>query len=102
MRIYTADMITADALIREILWYYHLHPTLLVNVPHGLNIKHRFNIFFNAEIENNSDIDNFKNNGTRYRHDLSFYTDDAYLWKARWDDRVEVYPEFQFNNAVRE
>ena len=30
MRIYTADMVTADALIRELLFYYHLHPTLLV------------------------------------------------------------------------
>lgn len=99
MRIYTADMATADALIREILFYYHLHPTLLVTVPHGLDIKHRFNIYFNAEIENNSDVDNFKNNGTRYRHDLSFYTDDAYLWKSRYDDRVAVYPEFQFNNT---
>ena len=99
MRVYTADMITADALIREILFYYHLHPTLLVNVPHGLNIKHRFNIYFNSDIENNSDIDNFKTNGTRYRHDLSFYSDDAYLWKARWDDKVTIYPEFIFKDG---
>ena len=102
MRIYTADMVTADALIREILFYYHLHPTLLVSIPHGLDIKHRFNIYFNAEIENNSDIGNFKNNGTLYRHDLSFYSDDCYLWKSRYDDRVTVYPEFNFNNTANE
>ena len=39
MRVYTADMITADALIRELLFYYHLHPTLLVDIPHRIKYK---------------------------------------------------------------
>ena len=96
MSVFTTDMITADCLLREILWYYHLRPTLNVKVPHGLNIIHNFNIYFNSDIENNSDIANFKNNGTLYRHDLTFYSDDCYLWKSRYDEKVAVYPEFKF------
>ena len=80
--VWTRDRITNDALVREILWYYHLRPTLLVKVLHGLNMYHTFNIMFNSEIEDNSDIHNTNNKGNIVRSTLTFYTEDAYLWKA--------------------
>ncbi len=90
MSVYSKDRVTNDALIREILFYYHLRPSLLVYVGHGLNIAHKFNIYFNSGIEDNSDIANHENRGTYFRQDLSFYTDDAYLWRANYQNVVKI------------
>lgn len=90
LSVYSKDRVTNDALIREILFYYHLRPSLLVYVGHGLNIAHKFNIYFNSGIEDNSDIANHENRGTYFRQDLSFYTDDAYLWRANYQNVVKI------------
>lgn len=97
LSVWSEDRITNDALIRELLFYYHLRPSLLVYVGHGLNIKHKFNIYFNSGIEDNSDLANHKNNGQYFRQDLTFYTDDAYLWRANYKPLVEVVPNLYFN-----
>lgn len=88
--VWTRDRVTNDALVREILWYYHLRPTLLVKVLHGLNMMHTFNITFNSEIEDNSDIHNTNNAGRIVRSTLTFYTEDAYLWKAHHESLVAI------------
>lgn len=90
LSVYSQDRITNDALIRELLFYYHLRPSLLVYVGHGLNIVHKFNIYFNSGIEDNSDIANHINKGTYFRQDLTFYTDDAYLWRANHQNLVKI------------
>ena len=82
LSVWTADRVTNDALMREIIWYYSLRPSLMVYVGHGLNIAHKFNIYFNSEIEDNSDIANHNVNGTYFRQDMTLYSDDAYLWRA--------------------
>ena len=46
LSVWTTDRVTNDALVREILFYYHLRPSLMVYVGHGLNIAHKFNIYF--------------------------------------------------------
>ena len=97
LSVWSADRITNDALVREILWYYHLRPSLMVYVGHGLNIAHKFNIYFNSGIEDNSDIANHVNNGTYFRQDLTFYTDDAYLWRANWQDTVKINTNVSFS-----
>lgn len=96
LSVWSVDRVTNDALVRELLWYYHLRPSLMVYVGHGLNMAHKFNIYFNSGIEDNSDIANHKNGGTYFRQDLTFYTDDAYLWKARYDNKVAISPEIYF------
>lgn len=100
LSVWTKDRITNDAIVREILWYYHLRPSLLVYVQHGLNIAHKFNIYFNSEITDNSDIANHINNGTYFRQDLSLYSDDSYLWQANYINKVEVAPQLYFNYGV--
>lgn len=90
LSVYSKDRVTNDALIREILFYYHLRPSLLVYVGHGLNIAHKFNIYFNSGIEDNSDIANHENRGTYFRQDLSFYVSDAYLWRANYQNVVKI------------
>ena len=71
-----------DNIVRELLFYYMTHPTLLVDIPYGSNLKHNFNIFFDSNIEDNSDISDHVNRGEYFRQTLSVYTDDAYLWKT--------------------
>lgn len=100
LSVWTKDRITNDALVRELLWYYHLRPSLLVYVQHGINIAHKFNIYFNSGIEDNSDIANQLNNGTYFRQDLSLYSDDTYLWKANYQNKVEIAPHLYFNYEV--
>lgn len=97
LSVWSKDRITNDALVRELLFYYHLRPSLMVYVGHGLNIAHKFNIYFNSGIEDNSDIANHINNGTYFRQDLTFYTDDAYLWRANYEQLVEITPTLSFN-----
>ena len=96
LSVWSADRITNDALMREILFYYHLRPSLMVYVGHGLNIAHKFNIYFNSGIEDNSDIANHINNGTYFRQDITFYTDDAYLWRANFQNTVKITPTLTF------
>lgn len=71
-----------DNILRELIFYYSTHPTLIVNIEYGLDITHDFNIFFDADIEDNSDIVEHRNRGEYFRQTVSIYTDDAYLWKS--------------------
>lgn len=97
LSVWSVDRITNDALIRELLFYYHLRPSLMAYIGHGLNLAHKFNIYFNSGIEDNSDIANHINKGTYFRQDLTFYTDDAYLWRANYEHYVEIVPKIYFN-----
>lgn len=80
--VWTRDRITNDAIMREIIFYYTQRPTLLVKIPHGLDLVHDFNIFFENDIEDNSDIVDHVNRGQFFRQTVGVYTDDAYLWKS--------------------
>ena len=51
LSVWSKDRVTNDALVRELLFYYHLRPSLMVYVGHGLNIAHKFNIYFNSELK---------------------------------------------------
>lgn len=97
LSIWSKDRVTNDALARELLFYYHLRPSLMVYVGHGLNIAHKFNIYFNSGVEDNSDIANFDNNGTFFRQDMTFYTDDAYLWRANYQQLVQIESDLYFD-----
>ena len=97
LSVWSKDRITNDALCRELLFYYHLRPSLMVYVGHGINMKHKFNIYFNSGIEDNSDIASQDKNGTFFRQDMTFYTDDAYLWRANWQNKVNIVPGITFN-----
>lgn len=100
LSIWTKDRVTNDALCRELLFYYHLRPSLMVYVGHGINMAHKFNIYFNSGIEDNSDIANQINRGQYFRQDMTFYTDDAYLWRANWQDKVAIQPNLYFSYGL--
>lgn len=71
-----------DDIMRELIFYYSTSPTLSVKVPYGAKICHHFNLFFNSEVEDNSDIPAHKNRGRYFRQTIGMYTDDAYLWNT--------------------
>ena len=100
LSVWSKDRITNDALCREILFYYHLRPSLMDYVGHGINVAHKFNIYFNSGIEDNSDIASHSMRGTYFRQDMTLYTDDAYLWRANWQNRVEITPSLTFNYGI--
>ena len=102
LSVWTEDRVTNDALVRELLFYYHLRPSLMVYVGHGLNMAHKFNIYFNSGIEDNSDIANHINKGQYFRQDLTFYTDDAYLWRANWQNKVAIAPNLTFSYGLED
>jgi len=82
MDIWTKSRIENDEILGELIFYFMTHPTLKVLIPKGLNINHNFNLFFNSDIDDNSDIVAHKDRGVYFRQTLSIYTDDAYLWKS--------------------
>ena len=54
------------------------------NIYSSYTDKELFNAWesINSDIEYNSDIVEQKNRGEYFRQSISFYTDDAYLWKT--------------------
>lgn len=72
-----------DVLLRELIFYFSINPTLEVTIPYGINQKHNFDLFIDDDIEDNSDIVEQLNHGEYFRQTISLYTDDAYLWKSR-------------------
>lgn len=80
-----------DNIVRELIFYYMTHPTLTVKIPYKTGgFEHNFNIFFDSNIEDNSDISGQLEHGEYFRQTLSVYTDDAYLWKTTVNDPVFI------------
>lgn len=78
--VFTVDKVSCDEILRELIFYFKLHPTMRVHIPYGLETNHNFNVYFNPEVEDNSDTVEHINKGVLYRYTASFYTDDAYLF----------------------
>lgn len=74
-----------DELVREIIWYFKLYPQIKITIPYNLNKPITFNIFFNSDITDNSELTEFENRGQYYRSTLSMYTDEGKLFKVRED-----------------
>lgn len=84
---YQLDVITRnrldnDLLMRELIFYFKTHSSLEVLVPYGLNFRHKFNVFLSPDVDDNSDITQFSQQGQYFRQTMGMYTDDAYLWKS--------------------
>lgn len=84
-----------DEIIRELMWYFLVSPTLQVNIPYDLNMTHNFNIFVEEDVEDNSDIAGQASHGEYFRQTLHLYTDDAKLWKStsRGLSRISIFSE---------
>lgn len=80
--IWTQNRIDNDILARELIWFYKQNPQMLVKIPHGLNAKHVFNVAFDSDVTDNSDISEHNSRGRYYRQTFGMYVDDGYLWRS--------------------
>lgn len=80
--IWTQNRIDNDIIARELLWFYMQRPQMVVKIPHGLDTTHVFNVGFELDVTDNSDITEHNSRGRYYRQTLGMYVDDAYLWRS--------------------
>lgn len=80
--VWTKRRLDNDNIMRELIFYYSVNPTLQIKVPYGLEEIRNFNVFFGSDIEDNSNIPEHKNIGEYVRQTIPFYVDDAYLWRS--------------------
>ena len=80
--IWTQNRVDNDILVRELIWFYTQNPQMIVKIPHGLNAEHVFNVAFDNDIIDNSDITEHNSRGRYYRQTLGMYVDDGYLWRS--------------------
>lgn len=80
--IWTQSRIDNDIIARELIWFYWQRPQMLVKIPHGLDTTHVFNVAFELDITDNSDIAEHNSRGRYYRQTLGMYVDDGYLWRS--------------------
>lgn len=103
--VWTRTRLDNDNLFRELIFYYSTNPTLKIQIPYGIDANKNFNIIFDNDVEDNSDIINHKNIGEHFRQTLSFYVDDAYLWKSSYRGKTIIDTDglyLDINNEVRE
>ncbi len=96
--IYTVDRVSCDEIMRELIFYFLLHPSMRVKIPYGLDTEHKFNLFFNSDIEDNSDTVEHINKGVLFRYTANLYVDDAYLFANTPVDLVfaQKTPQLEF------
>lgn len=80
--IWTRDRKTNDNIFRELVMYLVDNPELLVQIPYGADLYHKFNLFLEETVNDNSDIVNHPSTGTVFRTSINAYTDDAYLFRT--------------------
>lgn len=90
MDVFTVDRQSCDEIVRELIFFFAQHPTLQAHFEYGLNIDHNFNLYLNDEIVDNSDTVEHINNGVMFRNTLTFYTDDARLFRSKKQIQGEV------------
>ena len=81
--IYTVDLAGCEEYSREFIFQLVNHPEGVVVIPYNdSNVKHKFTIHVEEEVEDNSDIQErlFPSQFSRYT--ISFIVDDAYLWSV--------------------
>lgn len=78
--VYTIDKKSNDEIYRELLFYFLNNPTLEVDIPYTLDTSHVFNLFFNDNIDDNSDTVEHVNKGVLYRYTSTWFCNDAYLF----------------------
>ena len=72
-----------DEIIRELIFFFEQKPTLQAHFEYGLDFDHNFNLFLNEDIVDNSDTVEHENTGVMFRNTLTFYTDDARLFRSK-------------------
>lgn len=81
--VFTVDRWSCDQIVRELIFFFEQKPTLQAHFEYGLDFDHNFNLFLNEDIVDNSDTVEHENTGVMFRNTLTFYTDDARLFRSK-------------------
>jgi len=102
MDVWTRTRHENDVIVRDLVLYFMTHPTMNIEIPYNLNKTFNFNMFLDADIEDNSDIVAHKDRGIYYRQTISMYTDDAYLFKSstRNPTYLDIEYEIEDNDLI--
>lgn len=89
--IYTRYFEEAEEYVRNFVFNIINYPSVEVEIPYNdSKLTHKFNIFINETIEDNSDIPERLVSGQFTRKTIFFYTDEAYLFDFRTKDTVSI------------
>ena len=88
--IFTVDRESCDDIARELIFFFYQHPSLKAHFEYGLDFDHKFNLFINDDIVDNSDTVEHINNGVMFRNTFTFYTDDARLFRSKKQMQGEI------------
>ena len=81
--VFCVDRNMNDEITRELLFYFSLYPTHEIHVPYNINIEHKYNLFLDEPVVDNSDTVNHVNDGVLFRTTFTMYCPDAYLWAGK-------------------
>ena len=81
--VFTVDKKMNDEIVRELLFYLYVHPTHIVKIGYGLDFEHKFNLYLDPDVQDNSDVVSHINNGVIFRSTFTMYCPDAYLWSSK-------------------
>ena len=96
--IFAVDKETCDDISRELIFFIYQHPSLLAHFDYGLNFDHKFNLFMNDDVVDNSDTVEHINNGVMFRNTFTFYTDDARLFRSKKQIQGEIKCDVEIMN----
>lgn len=96
--IFSVDRETCDNIARELIFFFYQHPSLRAHFDYGLDFEHKFNLFINDEIVDNSDTVEHINNGVMFRNTFTFYTDDAMLFRRKNQTQGEIKCDVEIMN----
>lgn len=88
--IFTVDKETCDDIARELAFFFYQKPTLQAHFDYGLDFDHNFNMFLNDDVVDNSDTVEHINNGVMFRYTMTFYVDDAMLFRSKKQIQAEI------------
>lgn len=89
--IYTRYFEEAEEYVRNFVFNIINYPSVEVEIPYNdSKLTHKFNIFINETIEDNSDIPERLVSGQFTRKTIFFYTDEAYLFDFRTKDTISI------------
>lgn len=91
-----------DNLVRELLFYYINNPTLKVMIPYGLNKEHKFSIWINPDIDDNSDIESHASRGEYFRTTFGITCTDANIWKVTTNSPKKLQIEYHIEEPTKE
>jgi len=97
--LYDPDKRVVDEMVRELIFFLTDKPFIWIEIPYGLNQQVGWNIDYDENIVDNSDLVEFKETGRVYRKTVTLFTDEAWLFKTNLAPSL-AYIDIKVNDEV--